>query len=401
MKPRKRVLKNGASVWDARWIGMDGKEKSHACKTQRDAKRYAAKREEEVEHGVAVEGASTRQTVRTLATAWASQTSNDGTKDFREQLLKNLGPLADVPINKVKPALIRHWHTELQAGRSWIKDCTGLSDNYRINLLAQLNAMFNQAVEDELLARNPATSVRPGTRPDASVSPNDLPTADEVNAIIRTKREGGPRKYYEVDGHKTYRRVQASPVMGAVFRVLAATGMRVSECAGLEWSKVDFDAGAIRVDVQAHRYAGTLIPLKTKAKGKRTVSVDAGTMRELRGLKNMGLHESRVFVNSRGTPVDARDIYQAFKTTVAYLELDPVLTPKSFRHFHASVLISKGASVKVVQHRLGHATASRTLNTYSHLLPSDDSDAAVLFAESVFSRYPAPNMRVIDGDLAG
>lgn len=401
MKPRKRVLKNGTSVWDARWIGMDGKEKSHACKTQRDAKRYAAKREEEVEHGVAVEGASTRQTVHTLATAWASQTSNDGTKDFREQLLKNLGPLADVPINKVKPALVRHWHTELQAGRSWIKDCTGLSDNYRINLLAQLNAMFNQAVEDELLARNPATSVRPGPRPDASVSPHDLPTADEVNAIIRTKREGGPRKYYEVDGHKTYRRVQASPVMGAVFRVLAATGMRVSECAGLEWSKVDFDAGAIRVDVQAHRYDGTLVALKTRHKGKRTVSVDVETMRALRELHALGLHESRVFVTNRGKPANGRDIYQAVKTVVEYMGLGVNLTPKTLRHFHASVLLSKGVSVKVVQHRLGHVTPMHTLTTYAHMMPSDDSDAAVLFAESVFSRYPAPNMRVIDGDLAG
>lgn len=42
------------------------------------------------------------------------------------------------------------------------------------------------------------------------------------------------------------------------------------------------------------------------------------------------------------------------------------------RHFFASMLISSGCSVTVVQRRLGHATAQETLDTYSHLWPDDD-----------------------------
>jgi integrase len=42
------------------------------------------------------------------------------------------------------------------------------------------------------------------------------------------------------------------------------------------------------------------------------------------------------------------------------------------RHFYASALIAGGASVKVVQKRLGHASAVITLNTYGHLWPGDD-----------------------------
>jgi integrase len=41
------------------------------------------------------------------------------------------------------------------------------------------------------------------------------------------------------------------------------------------------------------------------------------------------------------------------------------------RHYFASLLISQGASVKAVQHSLGHASASETLETYSHLRPDD------------------------------
>jgi integrase len=42
------------------------------------------------------------------------------------------------------------------------------------------------------------------------------------------------------------------------------------------------------------------------------------------------------------------------------------------RHFYASALIARGASVKVVQARLVHASAVVTRNTYGHLWPGDD-----------------------------
>jgi integrase len=42
------------------------------------------------------------------------------------------------------------------------------------------------------------------------------------------------------------------------------------------------------------------------------------------------------------------------------------------RHFYASTLIAGGCSVKEVQERLGHASASMTLDVYSHLWPSDE-----------------------------
>lgn len=42
------------------------------------------------------------------------------------------------------------------------------------------------------------------------------------------------------------------------------------------------------------------------------------------------------------------------------------------RHYFASLLISEGADVKVVQHRLRHASASTTLDTYGHLWPDSD-----------------------------
>lgn len=53
------------------------------------------------------------------------------------------------------------------------------------------------------------------------------------------------------------------------------------------------------------------------------------------------------------------------------------------RHYFASLLIERGASVKVVQARLRHASAKTTLDTYGHLWPdSDESTKAAV--EAVF-----------------
>jgi integrase len=48
------------------------------------------------------------------------------------------------------------------------------------------------------------------------------------------------------------------------------------------------------------------------------------------------------------------------------------------RHYLASLLIAGGADVKVVQARLRHASAKRTLDTYGHMWPdADESTRAV------------------------
>ena len=62
---------------------------------------------------------------------------------------------------------------------------------------------------------------------------------------------------------------------------------------------------------------------------------------------------------------------EIWRRTVAGINL-PDLRFHDLRHFYASLLIRHGESVKVVQARLGHASASETLDTYSHLSPDNE-----------------------------
>ena len=47
------------------------------------------------------------------------------------------------------------------------------------------------------------------------------------------------------------------------------------------------------------------------------------------------------------------------------------IRPHDLRHTAASLLVSAGANVKAVQRHLGHATATQTLDRYTHLFPED------------------------------
>ncbi len=72
-------------------------------------------------------------------------------------------------------------------------------------------------------------------------------------------------------------------------------------------------------------------------------------------------------------PVKARSKLKAIITLGKPL---PDLTPHDLRHTHATLLLLAGVHPKVVSERLGHSSIVITLNTYSHVLPNMQAEAA-------------------------
>jgi integrase len=54
----------------------------------------------------------------------------------------------------------------------------------------------------------------------------------------------------------------------------------------------------------------------------------------------------------------------------------PSIRLHDLRHTHATLALQAGVHVKVVSERLGHATVAMTLDTYSHVIPAMQEDAA-------------------------
>ena len=60
-----------------------------------------------------------------------------------------------------------------------------------------------------------------------------------------------------------------------------------------------------------------------------------------------------------------------------------VIRLHDLRHTHGTLLIAAGVPVKVVSERLGHATPAFTIDTYQHVLPGMQADAARIFEHLV------------------
>jgi integrase len=58
----------------------------------------------------------------------------------------------------------------------------------------------------------------------------------------------------------------------------------------------------------------------------------------------------------------------------------PQIRLHDLRHTHASHLLAANVNVKVVSERLGHASSSFTMDTYGHLLPGQQAEAALAAA---------------------
>jgi integrase len=63
------------------------------------------------------------------------------------------------------------------------------------------------------------------------------------------------------------------------------------------------------------------------------------------------------------------------------------------RHYYASLLIRHNESVKVVQARLGHASAAETLDTYSHLWPDSEDRTRIAVDEVLGAGSAADSVR--------
>jgi integrase len=181
--------------------------------------------------------------------------------------------------------------------------------------------------------------------------------------------------------------------------LMAGTGLRPGEAAGLTIDRVDFLRRTLRVDRQLlQTRPPSFGPPKTQA-SYRTVPLPQVVVDTLavhlaafppgeRGL---------VFTQPDGRPLNRDKVVRAFRAAAVAVGAPAAGTRlHSLRHYYASLLIRHGESVKVVQGRLGHASASETLDTYSHLWP-DSEDMTRAAVDDVLGRILADSARTADG----
>ena len=92
-----------------------------------------------------------------------------------------------------------------------------------------------------------------------------------------------------------------------------------------------------------------------------------------------------MLTSSLGTPLEPRNVTRQFKALLTAAKL-PDMRLHDLRHSCATLLLAQGVNPRVVMETLGHSQVSLTLNTYSHVLPALQREAAAkmnaVFAES-------------------
>jgi len=91
-----------------------------------------------------------------------------------------------------------------------------------------------------------------------------------------------------------------------------------------------------------------------------------------------------VFTRADGTAYHPEVVSRFFRQAVKRAML-PEIRLHDLRHTHATLALRAGIHPKVVSERLGHATVSITLDTYSHAIPAMQEEAAARIAELVFA----------------
>lgn len=192
-------------------------------------------------------------------------------------------------------------------------------------------------------------------------------------------------------------KVAATDRLSPAFRLLALTGMRRSEVAGVRWVDLDLDAArvSVRQAITTADYELVVAEPKT-ARGRRSIDLDQATVSALRAWRAVQLEERMlvgagwrdhglVFTLPSGDPVHPNTIGKTFDALVRRSKL-PRIRLHDLRHTHASHLLAAGANPKIVSERLGHSSVSFTLDRYSHVMPGQQADAAAAVAALVDGR---------------
>jgi integrase len=90
-----------------------------------------------------------------------------------------------------------------------------------------------------------------------------------------------------------------------------------------------------------------------------------------------------VFTTADGGPIAPRNLIRRFKELIERADV-PKIRFHDLRHCHATLLLQEGLPAKVVSERLGHASIAITLDTYSHVLPNMQEQAADSIERALF-----------------
>lgn len=241
-----------------------------------------------------------------------------------------------------------------------------------------------------------ASAVTEGVRRDNPTIGVALPARDEQRAIDEGIDDEQDVKALSTDELATFMLV-CPERWRTFFRLLAATGLRVSEAFALRWRDLELNGSEPSVKVRRAYVRGRFGPPKSKH-GKRAVPIDHALVSELRARRKAAEwpdDDHLVFPATNGEPLRQENVRRRALNPAAEEAGVPWAGFHTFRHTCATRLFAAGRNAVQVQRWLGHHSPAFTLSVYVDLLDGDlgkplDSAPASLAGRSAIEEAPVP-----------
>jgi integrase len=270
-----------------------------------------------------------------------------------------------------------------------------LSRKFVKNVLILLHRLFEEAIDREYIAANPARKL-----------PQDIPVDESADAaeVAMPTPEEVVKTFAELP--TTYQGLLATA---------AVTGFRRAELLGLSWDDVDWLNGSIRIRRTLQRIpkkllsggefrkverigeTGLAMVTPKSKKARRSVELPPKLAELLVALRNRQKNTESTFVfqNEIGAPIDPDSVYDVLHTAQ-----DKAGARRfglhGLRHLYSSLLVANKVDVKFAQARLGHASAMTTLNIYSHEMTKHGHE----YAAAIEAAFPFVSNLLAEGQIA-
>jgi integrase len=297
----------------------------------------------------------------------------------RVHILPALGGIAVQSLRA--PHLQALYADRLERGR--VDGHGGLSPQSVLHIHRLLHEVLEQAVRWRVLSRNPADDVDP-----PRVRRQEMKTWNAEQITVALEAAEGQWIYL--------------PILLAL-----TTGMRSGEILALQWGDVDFNRASLvcrRSACAVNNRASTPVIYKQPKSGHgRKITLPSSLVEALLAQQSKQQKEcallgreplSTDFVTGDpdGSGLAPHELTGRFRRFLRAAGKDaalPVVRFHDLRHSHATLLLTIDTNPKVVSERLGHSDVRLTLNTYSHVLPAMQDEAAKKL-EPFFRKAPKP-----------
>jgi integrase len=373
-RPIGHIRERSPGSWELRYSGGTNQGKRRIITTTVKGSRLDAEKElrrllRTIDTGEHVE--PTRMTVSHWLASWLIAVKDEVAPKTHERyseivanfLVPELGAL---PVAKLTPVHIQTAYGKWATGGRRDGKSGGLAPRTRRHIHRILRSALARAVEQQMLARNPADAFKKRL-PKVERRPMTTLTADQSARLLRALAHS--RVYW--------------PVLLAL-----STGMRRGEILAARWKNVDLDMGTIRV-VESLEQTKMGIRFKEPKTGQhRTITLPGHAVEELRQLKReqaeelfaLGIRQAGdtlICARADGKPHQPLSLTYEFARFMSRLQDLPRVRFHDLRHSHATQLLASGVHPKITSERLGHASVAITLDLYSHVTDTMQSDAAL------------------------